>query len=441
MVDSVQVFPPGFRVVDTNGNPVSGAKIKFKYAGPGGDMDVFGDADLSVNLGHIVYTRSDGFPVVSSGSSTTTMIYVGSDAYWVEITDSDDVAIYPAKDDVRGALNTTSFLTSGSNSTLSIPVAAVSADLTLDSTHRGKLINCDPSSATFTLTMTSAVTLGDGWNCEIKHKGTTNYVRLTASQNFEGPWGTKNSFTIEPGETVAIRCDGATFKVISVTDPFFMGGTKVIPIVSRVASAPGSPTARAKYICTGIFTAGGVTTAVGDIIEATGQSTFIKITPPATAGWVAFVQDEAQYYSWYASAWRDTLDVIATQAEMEAGSASNRMVTPARQKHHPAHPKLWSSITFTAGTPAVTDSHGVSSVNDDGTGDLGLNCSTAFSNSTYAGNTTITSSLSGQFGGSAQFGRTSASIVDIKLFTGTSSANPTLIAADYNFTALAVGDQ
>lgn len=436
MTDSILVFPPGFRLLDASGEPLSGGKIKFYEAATTTTRTVYSDANLGSSLGSIVYTGSDGLPVASFGSSTAVSVYTGINSYKVVVTDDSDVVLFTL-DNRSGALDTSSFLSTDSASTLSIAVVTKTSNYTLASSDRGKLVQCNTTGGNFTLTLPSSAALGDNWNVEIRNSGTSGQFILSSTDavSFEGQTFTARAFNI--GEGCFIRCDGAAFKISSYTPPLMASkGPSVIPIVSRVSSAPVSPTSGTRYIVSGAFS----TYAVGDIIEYNGTS-YNAYTPPATAGWIAFVQNEAQYYSWYASAWRDTLDVIATQAEMEAGSASNRMVTPARQKNHPAHPKLWVSVAVSGGTPALSDSHGVSSVTDDGTGDFGLTCSTAFSNSAYGGSATITTSLSGQFGAAVQFGRTSASIVDIKSFTGTSSGNPTLVAADYSFVALALGDQ
>ncbi len=436
MTDSVLVFPPGFRLLDASGEPLPGGKIKFYEAGTTTARTVYSDSSLDSSLGSIVYTGSDGLPVASAGSSTAVSVYTGINAYKVIVTDDSDVVLFTL-DNRSGALDTSSFLSADSASTLSISVVTKTSNYTLASSDRGRLVQCNTTGGNFTLTLPSSATLGDNWNVEIRNSGTSGQFILSSTDavSFEGQTFTARAFNI--GEGCFIRCNGAAFKISSYTPPLMASkGPSVIPIVSRVSSAPVSPTSGTRYIVSGAFS----TYAVGDIIEYNGTS-YNAYTPPATAGWIAFVQDEAQYYSWYASAWRDTLDVIATQAEMEAGSASNRMVTPARQKHHPAHPKLWAGIIVTAGTPAIQDSHAVSSVTDDGTGDFGLNCSTSFSGSTYVGFVNLLFPLAGQFGAEGQMGRTSASVVDLKFYTGTSAGNPTLINVDYSGNAMAMGDQ
>jgi hypothetical protein len=396
MTDSVQVFDPGFRVLDSNGDPVSGAKIKFYEVGPGAAKNVYSDKNLSNNLGSVIYTRSDGYPVVSSGSTTTTLIYVGSTAYYVTITDANDVAIFPAQDNVRGALDTSTFLTTGSTSTLLIHNVSCVADLTLGTTHNSKAINAAPGGGTINLTLTAAATLGDGWSVYIRHTGTNaaGRVNILGAQATSTPMGSTLSFSLLPGAGCMITCDGAAFSIEGMTPAYATNTLGVLAIASRVNSLPVSPTAGARYIATGVFSATPAgNTAVGDIIEATGQSTWIKFTPPTDAGWLAYVADENQYYSFQDSAWvnvfpqsSDTvagLIELAVQSEMEAASDVVRAVVPGRQKYHPGHPKAWVNFNGT-GTLAIRENYNVSSVTDNGTGDATVNFAVAFSTAGYA---------------------------------------------------------
>lgn len=87
------VFPPGFRLTDASGEPISGARIEFLQPGSGVAYEVFAESDLQVTLGSIVYTDSEGYPVTTQGGSTRTLVYVGTDPYRVVIYDADDVVI------------------------------------------------------------------------------------------------------------------------------------------------------------------------------------------------------------------------------------------------------------------------------------------------------------------------------------------------------------
>lgn len=68
---------------------------------------------------------------------------------------------------------------------------------------------------------------------------------------------------------------------------------------------------------------------------------------------------------------------VATIANMEAATSTTLMVTPGRQMYHPAHPKVTVNFNGT-GTVAIRDSHNVSSITDNGTGDYTVNFSVTF---------------------------------------------------------------
>jgi hypothetical protein len=325
MTDSVAVFEPGFRVLDTNGNPVNNAKIKFREVGPGATKVVYADAGLTVALGTIVRTRSDGFPVVSVGSSTTVLIYVGNTNYNIEITDEFDVPIFPAKDVVKGALDTSGFLPVGSTSVLVKPVITKAVPFTLALADKGKLYDCIATGGTFTGTLPDPVTVGDGWNVTIRNGGTANLVSLSSPANINTPMGDVTAFSLRVGEAVEIVSNGATFKVDGYVPPLITAGTGIILINSRVAAAPGAPVAGSRYIVTAAFS----TFAIGDIIEASGQGTFFKITPPANSGWLAYVQTESAIYQYRSTAW---VCLQATQAQAEAGTDNNAFMTALRTR-------------------------------------------------------------------------------------------------------------
>lgn len=288
MTDAVQVFPPGFRVTDADDNPVNNAKIKFREAGPGSPKTVYSDADLSVSLGTTVRTRSDGQPVVSEGSSTTTLIYVGADAYHIEITDADDAVIMPAKDNVKGA----AVLAAAAVVIPPLPVVTTGSNLTLTADHNGNLINASGN----TLTFTDAVTLDDGWHVWVRNSGSSGAVILSAASgvSFEG-----QSFTTRamlPGEAMLIVSDGTAFRVADHTPPLLSNRAPIL-IADRVSSAPAA-TAGVRYIVAAAFSS----FLDHQIIEGNGAS-FNAYTPPTDCGWLAYVQDEDCYYAFIGSAW------------------------------------------------------------------------------------------------------------------------------------------
>lgn len=214
MTDSTRVFDPGFRVTDSNGDPVSGAKIKFYAATTTTPRTVYSDSGLSSSLGSTVYCGSDGVPVASQGSSTEVLVYTGTTAYKVVITDSSDVEILTF-DNVKGALDTSGFLTTSSTTTLSQPMVVKTSDYTIVAGDRGKVINANPTGGNITLTMTAATTLGDGFSVKIKHSGTANTVTLSTSQTFAYQGITATTLILNVGETAEIICDAAAFHLVT----------------------------------------------------------------------------------------------------------------------------------------------------------------------------------------------------------------------------------
>ena len=76
--------------------------------------------------------------------------------------------------------------------------------------------------------------------------------------------------------------------------------------------------------------------------------------------------------------------MVATQANMETGTATNLVVTPGRQHFHPAMPKAWAYVVVDGTTPTLTASYNVTSVTDNGVGDFTINLTNAMSSANYA---------------------------------------------------------
>ena len=277
MTDATPLFRPGFRVTNSSATPLSGAKIKVYDAGTSTPRTVYSNLGLSSSLGSTVYTDSGGVPVASSGSSTSVMAYTGTGAYKIIFTTSADVA-FLTLDNIQGALDTSTFLTTGSVSTLTIPVASKTSDYTIVAADRGKLINADATGGTFTLTLTSAVTLGDNWSVLISSVRTANPVKIAASQAISGPWaalGSTNSFALRPGEGAFVNCNGVGFHISSMAPAYLTGTVGIIEVADRVSAAPSSPVPGARYIVSSAFS----TYEQEDLIEADGAGGFIELTP------------------------------------------------------------------------------------------------------------------------------------------------------------------
>lgn len=176
MADSIAVFPPGWYVFDSNGDPVSNATIEFYDAGTSNAKTVYSDDDLTQALGTIVYTDAAGAPVAASGASTRVAVYTGTAAYKVIIKDSSGSEI-ETKDNLSGAVDTSGFA-AGSEALPTYPVESKSVDYTVVAGDQAKIINVNPTTATRTITLPSAVTVGDNWSVTIRHVGTANKVQI-----------------------------------------------------------------------------------------------------------------------------------------------------------------------------------------------------------------------------------------------------------------------
>ena len=445
MTDSIKVFDPGYRLTTAANAVVSGGKLKFYNAGGLVARTVYSDLGLSTSLGSTVYTGSDGMPVASSGSSTEVSVYTGTTAYKIVATTSADVEIWTL-DNLVGALDTSTFLTSSSTSTLSIPVVSKVANYTLVAGDRGKLVQGNTTGGNFTLTLTAAATLGDGWNVEIRNSGTSGQLILAASEAiaFEGQSFTSRA--LEIGEAMTIRCDGTAFKIVAHTPPLMAArGPGVIVITDRVTADPSSPTPGARYI----VQTGYGSYATGDIIEANGTS-FNKYTPAADCGWVAYVQDEDRYYSFQGSAWvlgmepaaSDTVSgliELAVQSEMETATDVARAVVPGRQHFHPAHPKAWARVAYSGGVPAASRSHNVTSITDTGTGNALMNLTTAMSDGNGAALATIRNTSAVRID-TIHAGTISAGSASIVSFIANTTTDTAGLANDADFSFALLGD-
>ena len=75
---------------------------------------------------------------------------------------------------------------------------------------------------------------------------------------------------------------------------------------------------------------------------------------------------------------------VATQAEQESASATDKIVTPGRQHFHPGHPKCWGFVTFSGGVPTLQTSYNITSITDTATGFLTWTIATDFSSANWA---------------------------------------------------------
>lgn len=103
-----------------------------------------------------------------------------------------------------------------------LPVSAKSGSYTAVVTDLGALFVCN---GTFTLSLTEAATLGNGWFCEIKNSGTgVITIAPNGSETLDG----LTTLTVYAGESFLLFCDGSNFSTV--------GRQKgLIPLLSQAA--------------------------------------------------------------------------------------------------------------------------------------------------------------------------------------------------------------
>lgn len=96
---SFEAFP---RALDSNGDPVSGAKLYVYVAGTTTAVTTYSDADLST---------PQASPVISDAAGFFPEVYTPDGSYKVRITDADDAVIFEADDVSQGVNNTRKYST------------------------------------------------------------------------------------------------------------------------------------------------------------------------------------------------------------------------------------------------------------------------------------------------------------------------------------------
>ncbi len=230
MTDAIRVFEPGFQVTNAAGTPQSGAVLRFYAAGTSNTRTVYSDLGLSVSLGVTVTTNSSGRPAASGGSGAEILVYTGATPYKVTAETSAGVSLW-SFDNVIGALDTSSFLTG--SVIAETPVLTKTADYTILVADQGSVINANPTGSSFTLTLPSAVTAGDGFRIHVRHTGTANSVAIAtvSAQTINGA----SSWTLD-GQYQAIQLvsDAANWHI----DGDGLGASSVTPFNIAAATLP-----------------------------------------------------------------------------------------------------------------------------------------------------------------------------------------------------------
>ena len=88
------------------------------------------------------------------------------------------------------------------------------------------------------------------------------------------------------------------------------------------------------------------------------------------------------FYSATGQRLQTSATVLATQAEMETGTALTSFVTPGRTQYHPGVAKFWALVDQT--DQSITASYNVASIADGGVGNTDFTIGTDFSSANWS---------------------------------------------------------
>lgn len=126
----------------------------------------------------------------------------------------------------------------------------------------------------------------------------------------------------------------------------------------------------------------------GDTLYASGATTLTKLAAGTTSqvlrGGTTPAWVQVDLTTMVTGTLPTTNLAIASQAEMEAATATNRLTTPGGMQNHPGVLKCWGAITWSAGTPTLQASYNVTSISDDADGKTTVTIATDFSSAHYS---------------------------------------------------------
>jgi len=233
MTDSVQIWKPGFRILDDSGDPIAGGKIKFFDAGTSNPRTVHTDKGLSSNASTIITADSSGVPQVSS---VDVVAYTNTSDYKVTITDASDNVVITI-DNLAGALDTSNYLTTASPT--NFPVQSKTSAYPVVAADLGNVINCDASGGAFTVTLLAAATAGDGATIVIKKTDSSANVVTVDADGTETIDGELVQNIVEQYDSIMIACDGSNWHIVSHAESTGTNDVLAVDATYRTISTVG----------------------------------------------------------------------------------------------------------------------------------------------------------------------------------------------------------
>lgn len=192
-----------------------------------------------------------------------------------------------------------------------------------------------------------------------------------------GTWTIDDNLTVASNFVIRVPA-GAIFSVNSGKTLTFSG--PVIRDAQTWTGGSGTVTENGtRYFSGGLDLSSAVLQGASPLVfegaTADAFETTFAITDPTADRTITFADASGTVF---------TTNDVATQSNMETATSTTTVVTPGRVQYHPGVAKAFAYLTVSGGTPSIQRSHNVTSVTDNGTGDLTITFTTAFSDGLYA---------------------------------------------------------
>lgn len=322
----------GEQFFDDSGNVLNGGVLRYFDSGTSNPRTVYKDDGEVTSWGTTV--------TLDSAGRLTDAIYVTTGDFKETLENASATQIFE-NDEIPGALDTSSFLTTA---TFETPVLSKTADYTIVAGDAGKTITADPTGGVVELTLPSAATVGDGFRIHVIHVGTSNQVKLkpVSSQTINNEDGQVLTYG---GQAADLVSDGANWHI---DNQFGLQREKVIPVVDRdLLDDPASPTPGAWYILasTGTLLNDWASFSNNDLVQDDGQGGWIRYNLGADdEGIIADVADEDLLVRWSGTAWSLINDNAQDLLETLTFSSDSQYTTAIDTSTYPTIKIQWWNI-------------------------------------------------------------------------------------------------
>ena len=219
MADAKLIEQSGTRIFATSGALASNAKIYVYSAGTTTLYSIFTDSGLTVASTNPVQCDSNGL---------CPYVYVGTASYKVVVQSSGGSTL-DTEDSIPGALDTSSLTTTFAKTDSDVSVK--SDNYTMLAADLGTVLSVNPSGATKTITLMSAITATNGRGITILYSGTSGQINIAtvSSQTITRIGEAPTSMSLYArGQSVTLVSDGANWLVVAETGGGFDAATAML---------------------------------------------------------------------------------------------------------------------------------------------------------------------------------------------------------------------